>query len=535
MWAFLKTLLWAQYCVQRNVSNKVLKASTILAIISNVFWYGMFAALAVALGYVTMLLQGVRLERVLTLGFLGITIFWQFFPLLMASAGIYLDIRRLLVYPIPQRYLFFLEGALRISTSLEMVLVTLGITVGMALNRTLPKYAPLVGIGFLVLNLLISTGMKAYLDRMMKRKWFREIFMFGFISLLVVPQFLGSFEAGRNVGAFLRDMPNVLPTAFLGALAVGRNVAWNGAILVGALAVAAVGSYWLFLQSLRLQEFTASGGEGKAESKPMGEGGPLQQFFRLPSRFLPDPIGAIAEKELRTLFRSPRFRLLLLLGCVVGVALWSPMGSRGTIGPSYILLAYGYSLLTLGEVIIWNIFGLDRGASQFWFVTPLAGRAVLLAKNASAWIILFFAFGVICLLCAFLPFARYGWAGLLKGITVVLYTGLILMGAGNLTSITSPRAIDPENAWRNSAGGWQQFLLLLIYPLLSLPVMLAGVAEWATGEPLYYLGVMGANMLVGAVFYWVALDEAITRLPARQEEMVNALTAEGRSSGPLSI
>src|SRR3989442_10038147 len=34
----------------------------------------------------------------------------------------------------------------------------------------------------------------------------------------------------------------------------------------------------------------------------------LEVFYRLPAMFLPDPMAAIVEKELRALSRTPRFR-----------------------------------------------------------------------------------------------------------------------------------------------------------------------------------------------------------------------------------
>jgi ABC-2 type transport system permease protein len=49
------------------------------------------------------------------------------------------------------------------------------------------------------------------------------------------------------------------------------------------------------------------------------------RLFRLPSALLPDPVGAIVEKELRTLSRTPRFRLVFIMGFTFGLVVWLPL------------------------------------------------------------------------------------------------------------------------------------------------------------------------------------------------------------------
>ena len=48
-------------------------------------------------------------------------------------------------------------------------------------------------------------------------------------------------------------------------------------------------------------------------------------MFRLPALFLPDPVAAIVEKELRSLVRTPRFRLVFIMGFSFGILVWLPL------------------------------------------------------------------------------------------------------------------------------------------------------------------------------------------------------------------
>ncbi len=51
----------------------------------------------------------------------------------------------------------------------------------------------------------------------------------------------------------------------------------------------------------------------------------IEWFYRLPSALLKDPLGALIEKEFRFLVRSPRFRLVFLMGFTFGLVIWLPM------------------------------------------------------------------------------------------------------------------------------------------------------------------------------------------------------------------
>src|SRR6266851_4480334 len=77
-------------------------------------WSGWTGA-AVAAGTLASLADASQLHSYLPLTFLGICGYWQIIPVLSASMGAGLDMRKLLVYPAPHGRLFLVEVLLRLT------------------------------------------------------------------------------------------------------------------------------------------------------------------------------------------------------------------------------------------------------------------------------------------------------------------------------------------------------------------------------------------------------------------------------------
>jgi hypothetical protein len=98
----------------------------IFSFITGVVWYSVwivaasFACLTVSRAPTDVL------RRILPLALLGVFLYWQVMPILSASMGSALDLRKLLAYPIPHGKLFEVEVLLRLATGLEMLLVLAG-------------------------------------------------------------------------------------------------------------------------------------------------------------------------------------------------------------------------------------------------------------------------------------------------------------------------------------------------------------------------------------------------------------------------
>ena len=123
--AQLAAILWCQWRTLRNFHGSGRAKGVAVTIVISVVWYSVWAAIALGVGFLcsgTMTPE--HLGRVLPAGLLLSFLYWQIFPVMMASSGAHLDIRKLLVYPLEPQGLFFLEAALRVTTAIEMLGVT---------------------------------------------------------------------------------------------------------------------------------------------------------------------------------------------------------------------------------------------------------------------------------------------------------------------------------------------------------------------------------------------------------------------------
>jgi len=523
----LLAIVWAQWRVSANYLRRANKAGVAVKWITSLIWYGSWLFTAWGVGMIVSgRLPVSAMERMLPAVFFFLFFFWQLFPIVMASQGAFIDMRRLLVYPIPRSHLFWLEVLLRISTGLEMLLICLGLGIGFALNRNMPWWSILVVAAYAVLNLLLAAALKSGLAILFGKKGVREAAMVLFLAMVVGPQFwvskldtdpAGSLSTLREIGRLFQAVPWVS--------AARLSTGWSPAALaslIGWIAIAYVAARMLFERTLASVD---SGGAPAAAKERPKDRPWLDRLARWPSKILLDPLAILVEKDLRTLARSSRFRLIFLMSSTFGAALWLPQAMRGEggwIAGNYITMAAMYGMLVLGEVIYWNIFGFERAGAQHWFVAPLPFRQVLRAKNVVAAIVTVLAVATLALFAALTPVRPH-----ISQVADAAMAGAVcltfILGAGNLTSVYMPKPIDGEQTWRNQSSK-TQFLLLFVYPFLFVPVTLAYLARWATQNYWAFHGVLGAVLLAAWCFYSVATETAAEVAEQRKERIVAALT-----------
>ncbi|MBI2685723.1 MAG: hypothetical protein HYX27_05365 [Acidobacteria bacterium] len=534
-WGPIRAVIWAQQRTSRNFFLRANKGGLIFRWLMSLLWYGSWAGAALAAGFlVSGQVPMTILERAVPGVFFLIFFFWQIFPIVLATQGAYLDMRRLLVYPIPETQLFLLETALRVTTALEMILVCFGLFAGLLLNPAIPIWAPFTVIVFMAFNLLLATGVKSALERLFKKKGVRELMMLVFVGLILVPQFAA---AALEDGAlpklqFLQHFARLfqaMPWAAAGTLALGRFSAFAAASLGGAMALTYLFARIQFQRTLAIDESAAAG-----RSKPERTESPwLERATRWPAVFLLDPVAALVEKDLRTLSRAPRFRLIFMMASTFGAVLWLPQALRskdGWMAHNYITMAALYGILVLGEALYWNVFGFERAGAQHWFVTPVRFGDVLRAKNVVA--LCFTLLSILCLsfIAILLPIGA-GVAQVADALAAATVFLVCVMAGGNLTSVYLPRPINAEQAWRNNASK-TQFMLILAYPLLGIPVFMAHLARWATGSYWAYHGVLAVALVIALCFYIVATETAVEAAEQRKEQIVAALSTQ---DGPVSL
>jgi ABC-2 type transport system permease protein len=522
-------ILWAQWRVMTSMRGRW--GSRILGVLLTLLWYGIWVLIGFAAAFAASGASRDALRIGVPWALLGVCGYWQLAPILTASMGTSLDLRKLLAWPIPERSLFAIEVMLRVTTGFEMMILLIIGGAGLARNPAVPAWAPVLALPIYTLfNLFLAAGLKSLLERAFARKWVREGFVFLIVLITALPQLVIFMGGERTVKRFaMRDNP-VSPWSAAGRLALGEIGPAVPLLVAGWLALAYAFGRWQFRRSLNF-DTQAAASRSRAPSR---SGSRFEWVFRLPSAVLPDPLGSLLEKEIRTLARSPRFRLVFMMGFSFGFIIWLPvLGSsseKGGVSDYYPVSVAVYGMMLLAEVIVWNSFGFDRRAAAFYFAAPVPLGQVLMAKNLAALCAVIAEALVISLVCALLPIG-IPLVRIFETVFVMIVFSPYLMATGNLSSVRYARAVDPEHSWARQSGTRFQLYLLFLFPVLMIPVTLAYIARFAFESEWAFWIVLTLVAGVGAAFYWVALDSATETAHKRREQFLGRLS-EG--SGPVS-
>ena len=72
---------------------------------------------------------------------------------------------------------------------------------------------------------------------------------------------------------------------------------------------------------------------------------------------------------------------------------------------------------------------------------------------------------------------------------------------------------------------------MLLYPVSLLPVVLAYLARYAFDSDLAFYVVLAFAALVGAAFYWIAMDSAVATAEKHRERILRDLS---NNDGPIA-
>jgi ABC-2 type transport system permease protein len=439
------------------------------------------------------------------------------------------DLRRFLGYPIPPGRVFGYGLAASVvgdPFALVWCLMLAGAFAGAALARPGAWLAllALAYVAFAAATTTLVALVQELLARLLRGRRAREL---AIAAVYVGTAFVVVFVTGGPRAALkaFRVLAHVRWIAFPPALAdravsslyAGRNgvaLAWL-ALLALAAAAAGWAAYRLALAS------ALSGGEQAPRAAASGAGG-----WRLPGR-----LGPLLEKEGKYLLRHPIASVLaLVVPAFAGFVGWkvSPRipVEAGEVVRTLPLLGFALYAHLATQPFWLNAFGWERGGGRAWFLAPVAGADVLVAKNAAA-----YAFS----LALFVASAGAGiaasggappaWA--LVG-ALALHAGIApwLLAVGNVVSILNPRAA-PHTIPR---GGH-----------LSPVSALAGMAIFAGGAGLFAVPVLAAIRLdepwllpaawaalglVGLLVSRVALPRTERLLSDRREPFLEAVCGD---------
>jgi ABC-2 type transport system permease protein len=533
MWNQASAIVWAQWRSTRNHLPRANPGGLLFTGVLTAVWYGAFTYLAVLAGI--LLAQSSEIEtfhRILPAALLICFLYWQVIPVLLSSMGASLDLRKLLIYPIPKRALFAIEVILRVSTGVEMMLILIGAGIGLLFNRGVPVWAPFSLALFVLFNLFCSTGVRDLLMRLLARKRLREIVVFLVVISAALPQLILFRGSESRMRQFFGGEPSaIFPWTATARLALGQ-FSWLslGVMLAWTLAAYAFGRTQ-FERGLRFDAAEASA-RGSSTKRRVSR---LEWWYQLPNAVLRDPLAALVEKELRFLSRTPRFRLVFLMGFSFGLLIWAPIAfgrlstERSFLSDNYLTMVSIYALLLLSDSLFWNCFGFDRTAAQVYFLVPVKMSTVLAGKNLAAAFLVLMEIIAIALVCALLRLPLSG-IQILEAVAVTSVITLFVLAVGNLSSLYNPRAVNPLKAMRTAAQSRAQALLMLAFPVTLVPVALAYLARYAFDTELAFFGVLVVGGVVGVLVYFYSMQSALKAAVDRREQIISALS---RGEGPI--
>jgi ABC-2 type transport system permease protein len=533
MWNQASAILWAQWRTLRNYYPRSNKASLFFSGILTAGWYAVFVYLAFLAAFLLARPEEIdAFRKILPAALLLCFLYWQLIPVLMASLGSSLDMRKLLVYPIPTTELFTLEVLLRISTGIEMCLLMTGAGIGLLLNPKVPLWAPWSLVLFVIFNLCCSAGIRDLLVRLLARKRVREIVVFLLVLAAALPQILLFRGSEGRVRRLFAGEPSMFwPWTATARLALGEFSLAGIVVLLAWTAAAYVFGRWQFERGLQFDQAAAAsqGSSNRQRAKR------LDWLYRLPNLFFADPLAALIEKELRFLSRSPRFRLVFLMGFSFGLLIWAPMAfgrassQHSMLGDNYLTFVTVYALLLLSDALFWNCFGFDRSAVQIYFTAPVKMTTVFLGKNIAASFLVLLEVSAISSVCALLRLPL-GMLQIAESLSVACVLTLFLLAVGNLSSLYNPRSVNPAKSFRTAASGRTQALLMLAFPVSLIPVALAYLARYAFHTELAFFGVLLIAATLGGMVYFYATESAVKVASERKEQVIAALS---RGEGPI--
>ncbi len=534
----ITAILRAQLLSMRSFRLDSRRRGATFSILTSLIWYGLWAFFAfVAESFFSSPETGEMIRLGLPTGLMFVFLYWQLTPIMSASLGASLDLKKLLIYPVPQGKLFVIEVLLRLTTGVEMLLVLTGAAVGLLRN---PVYGGLTAapriilpiLVFVIFNLLLSAGLRNLLERLLTHKRVREILMLLLVSAAAVPQVLFAIHRPtRGLRYFFTEAPGGFwPWTAVSNLALGPTVLLPLLILTVWSLAAFVFGTWQFERNLHYDAqatLSPTAGSSRAPSR-------MEVFYRLPTLVLPDPLGAIVEKELRALSRTPRFRMVFIMGFSFGLLVWLPItlgsGRHSVMADHYLTIVSVYALTLLGQVSYLNTFGFDRAAAQVYFSVPVSIGQSLLGKNIAAALFIFAEMLAVTVASLVLRI-HLAPEAIAEAFSVTAIVGVYLLAIGNLSSVHFPRAMNPERVSQGGAASRMQALIFLFYPIALLPVTLAFWARAVFDSQLIFVLILTFAAILGAVIYWIAMDSAVGAALQRREKLLMELS---RSEGPVA-
>ena len=483
---------------------------------------------------------------------------WVTYPVLVSSLNEGLDLTRLLVFPIARRDLVVsvLLGTLFDYPTYIMAPVLLAALFTWGLSQAFPLV--LLGLILAYCHMVIAGQLVVTVfGGILQSRRFRDLAiilasLFGascyFIQIGVQSasdRLSTAFESGNIESlAGLRplDVLQWLPTgAVARAIGLADSGDWGSSLLwlgYSALLLLIFGAaWWLVMQRILTGAgFLLRAPEKKAVARPAA--GAPTRARRLAPRglsWLPADIALIVLKDLRTAWRLPQRRALLLQSLIFPffmiVPLFQAFGSDeapppivGFFVPGVMLFQYW---ILSQNTLAWEGRGLNT-----LLITPIARERILHGK-ALGNVLLGLPVTLLVTLVGLIAFPIWQTSSALLQLPPAV---AILVGVMSLASVLFPSPLNLEAkrgrmSMSLSGGGCLAALGNLIAPLVAAlllaPLVILLVVSALLGLPWLPFAVAPLSWIYGAGVYWLLTRYAARRLAAREPELLEAIRWKG--------
>lgn len=524
----LLAIIWAQFRITRNHFPRT-SFGTLLSWCVSGLWYLMFVVIAMLTARALQHVPAEYLDLALSSGLFAIFVYMQVVPLVTMSTGWSLEIDKLEAFPLRTNTLFLVEVVLRFTSAPEMLLLLCGAFAGLLLRTDIFPLAPFFLLLYIPFSLLLQLAIRDFILHSFRRNRFREVLTVLLLAVALLPQLLIRERTIHLLKPYAMRIANgaAAPWHQIAVLSLGKGSFYAFAAVLGWNLVAGFLARRQFMKSLRR--------ENAFRSAPLfSKTRRTSDIISLLTGHLSDPFAALVEKELRTLVRMPRIRVVFGMACVFSTLVFLPLAldasEKSFIAQNSLPVTSLYGLLLLSDALLLNIFGFDHTAAQLYFATPPAISLVIRAKNLAA-ILLVALQSLAVPLLAMLFHMPVSGVSLLAGLLSSAAVTVFLLSAGNMLSVYMPRPIDPQSAFRKQGGTRVQLWLLLCTVGMFLLIGFAFFARWATDQEWVLPAILSFELLVGLLIYRISLESTLEHMRLTQERILADLS---RSVSPLS-
>jgi ABC-2 type transport system permease protein len=403
-----------------------------------------------------------------------IFLYWQLFPVMASAFTENFDAANFLRFPLNYRSYFLLRliyGSLDPTTFVAMLwLAGLALGIGAAAPRALP-WTLFVLAFFAAFNISLSRAIFSWIERWLARRKSREILGVLFLLLVICVQFISPLTTYYShhysrlhpapalaLAAHFITAQDFFPPGLV-ALALRLPLQGDFAIALGPFALLCVYTA-VFLAVLNIRLLAQYGGENLSESAAPAVTRKGKQAVQTSWDLggLSSSVAAIFEKEFHYLSRSGPMIFPLLMPLVVLLILrFSFANARhgSDFFERHVEFAFpigvAYALLILSN-LSYNCLGTEGTGVQFYYMSPVRFRDVLLGKNLAQTLILALEMVLVWILVAFL-FKAPSPGLTLATLAGAVFGSLVNFTVGNLMSLYSPKKIDWAAFGRQRASG----------------------------------------------------------------------------------